>query len=171
MKRVLIAAVLAAAALPPASAAFAQQPQLSGQEARKVVENGCRAWMDTYIKHDARAIAALFTDDGVFLPPDGSPMVQGRDALEGRWAQQFQSIGGHEDLTIEAAIPAGNDAIVAILDWAITTDRGPNAGQIVRGRTANTLARTSDGWKIAVIAPQLAPAAESAPGSSTPPTK
>jgi uncharacterized protein (TIGR02246 family) len=167
MKRVLIAAVLAAAALPPASAAFAQQPQLSGQEARKVVENGCRAWMDTYIKHDARAITALFTDDGVFLPPDGSPMVQGRDALEGRWAQQFQSIGGHEDLTVEAAILAGNDAIVAILDWAITTDRE----QIVRGRTANTLARTSDGWKIAVIAPQLAPAAESAAGSSTPPTK
>jgi uncharacterized protein (TIGR02246 family) len=168
MKRVLIAAIIAAAALPPASAAFAQQPQLSGPEARKVVESGCQAWMNTYVKHDAKAIAALFIDDAVFLPPDGSPMVQGRDALETQWAKQFESIGGREDLTVKATIPAGNDAIVAILDWAITADRGPNAGQTFRGRTANTLAKTSDGWKIALIAPQLAPAPETA---AAPPTK
>jgi uncharacterized protein (TIGR02246 family) len=167
MKPLLIAIVLAAAAVPLTSAAFAQNAQLSSQEARKVVEDGCQAWMTTYMKHDAKAIAALFLEDAVFLPPDGSPLVQGRDALEGHWAQQFQSIGGHEELTVEAAVPAGNDAIVAILDWAITTDRGANPGHIIRGRTANTLARTSDGWKIATIAPQLAPAAAPATGSSS----
>jgi uncharacterized protein (TIGR02246 family) len=154
----------------PASAAFSQQhqqSQLSAQEAKKIAEDGAKAWMSTYAKHDAKAIAAMFLEDGAFLPPNGSPMVQGRDAIERQWAQQFQNMGGREDLTVKTAIPAGNDAIVAIVDWAITADKGNNAGQTIRGRTANTLARTSDGWKIATIAPQVAPAAEPAVGSST----
>src|SRR5690242_3088569 len=55
----------------------------------------------------------------VLLPSNGSPMVQGRDVIEGVATWRVQSLGG-EDLTVKTAVPAGNDAIVAIVDWTIT---------------------------------------------------
>jgi uncharacterized protein (TIGR02246 family) len=174
MKSFVMAAALACAAFPMAQAAFAQsqnaQP-MSAEEARKTAEEGAAGWMSTYQQHDAKAIAAFFLPDAVFMPPDGSPMVKGREALERQWAQQFQELGGREELMVRDAVPAGSDAIVALVDWAITADQGANAGKTIRGRTANTLVRTPEGWRIAVIAPQFERAPATGVGSSTPPGK
>jgi ketosteroid isomerase-like protein len=63
--------------LPTASAAFAQQAPRSHDEAQKIAEEGAIVWMNTYVKHDAKAIAALFLPDAAFMPPDGSPVVRG----------------------------------------------------------------------------------------------
>ena len=111
------------------------------------------AWERTFDKHDAKAIAMLFVPDGVFLPPDGGPIVQGREALERRFAGLFKNVGGNETITVKDAIPVGNDAIVAIYDYEIVGD----SNKIISGRGQFVLAKTPDGWLNVSIVPQSAP--------------
>jgi uncharacterized protein (TIGR02246 family) len=43
---------------------------------------------EAFNKNDASAVAALFTEDGVLVAPDG--MFYGREAIEKRFADTFQ---------------------------------------------------------------------------------
>jgi uncharacterized protein (TIGR02246 family) len=125
-------------------------------EARKVAESVAELYMNAYDKHDPKAISMLFVSDGVFLPPNGAPVVQGREAIERSWAELFKNVGGHETVTVEDAIPAGNDAVVAINEFKIVGD-GQNSGKTISGRASITLAKTPDGWRYVSIAPQTQP--------------
>jgi uncharacterized protein (TIGR02246 family) len=125
-------------------------------EARKVAESVAASYMNAFDKHDPKAISMLFVPDGVFLPPNGSPVVQGRDAIERSWAELFKNVGGHETVTVKDAIPAGNDAVVAITEFKLVGD-GQNSNKIISGRASITLAKTPDGWRYVSIAPQTQP--------------
>ena len=106
----------------------------------------------------------LFVADGVFLPPNGSAVVQGREAIERSWAELFKNIGGHETITVKDAIPAGNDAVIAVTEFKITGD-GQNSGKTISGRASITLAKTPDGWRYVSIAPQTQPPPSATAGS------
>lgn len=121
--------------------------------------------MNAYDKHDPKAISMLFVPDGVFLPGNGSPIVQGRDAIERSWAGLFKNIGGHETVTVKDAIPAGKDAVVAITEFKIVGD-GQNAGKTISGRASIALANTPDGWRYVSIAPQTQPPPSGATAAS-----
>ncbi len=125
-------------------------------EAIKVAQSVVDSYISAYDKHDPKAISLLFVPDGVFLPPDGAPIVKGRDGIERSWTGLFTNVGGHETITVKDAIPAGNDAVVAITEFRIVGD-GPNANKVVSGRASITLARTPDGWRYVSIAPQNQP--------------
>jgi uncharacterized protein (TIGR02246 family) len=125
-------------------------------EASKVAQSVAESYMNAYDKHDPKAISMLFVPDGVFLPPNGSPVVEGRDAIERSWAELFKNVGGHETVTVKDAIPAGNDAVVAITEYKIVGD-GQNSNKIISGRASITLAKTPDGWRYVSIAPQTQP--------------
>ena len=102
---------------------------------------------------DAKAISMLFVPDGVFLPPDGGPITQGREALERHWAELFKNVGGHETVTVKDAIPAGNDVIVQINDYKIVGDNN----KIISGRALLALAKAPDGWRYVTITAQPPP--------------
>jgi SnoaL-like domain len=89
----------------------------------------------------------------LFVPGNGSPVVQGREAIERSYAALFKNIGGHETSTVKYAIPAGKDAIVAIQEFKIVGD----GGRIISGRGSATLVRTVDGWRYVSIEPQVKP--------------
>jgi uncharacterized protein (TIGR02246 family) len=125
-------------------------------EASKVAQSVVDQYINAYNKHDPKAIAMLFVADGVFLPPNGSPIVQGRDEIERSWADLFKNVGGQETITIKDAIPAGKEAIVAVTEFKIVGD-GQNSGKILSGRASITLAKTPDGWQYVSIAPQTQP--------------
>jgi uncharacterized protein (TIGR02246 family) len=125
-------------------------------EASKVAQSVVESYVNAYDKHDPKAISMLFVPDGVFLPPNGSPIVQGREAIERSWADLFKNVGGHETITIKDAIPAGKDAVVAITEFKIVGD-GQNSGKTISGRASITLAKTPDGWQYVSIAPQTQP--------------
>ena len=124
--------------------------------ASKVAQSVVESYVNAYNMHDPKAISMLFVPDGVLLPPNGSPIVQGRDAIERSWAELFKNVGGRETIIIKDAIPAGNDAIVAITDFKIVGD-GPNSNKIINGRALITLVKTPDGWRYVSIAPQIQP--------------
>jgi uncharacterized protein (TIGR02246 family) len=122
-------------------------------EARRVAESVLESYINAYDKHDPRAISMLFVPDGVFVPGNLSPVVQGREAIERSYAALFKNIGGHETSTVKYAIPAGKDAVVAIQEFKIVGD----TGKIISGRGSATLVRTVDGWRYVSITPQVQP--------------
>lgn len=52
-----------------------------------LTSNGSR-WMEAFNSHDAQGLAALYTEDAVFLPPN-QPAVFGRDAITATHAEVF----------------------------------------------------------------------------------
>lgn len=155
VRKVLLVSIMTLSALAYSSIAGIAAER-SALEARKMAQSVAELYMKAFARHDPKAIAMLFVPDGVFLPPNGSPVVQGRDAIERSWAELFKNVGGHETITVEDAIPAGNDAVVAITEFKIVGD-GQNSNKIISGRASITLAKTPDGWRYISIAPQTQP--------------
>jgi uncharacterized protein (TIGR02246 family) len=139
-----------------AAALLIPSPAYADDEASKVAQSVVGSYVNAYDKHDPKAISMLFVPDGVFLPPNGSPIVQGREAIERSWAELFKNVGGHETIIVKEAIPAGKDAVVAITEFKIVAD-GENSGKIISGRASITLVKTPDGWQYVSIAPQTQP--------------
>jgi uncharacterized protein (TIGR02246 family) len=136
--------------------ALAYSATAAEPEATKVAQSVIDQYVSAYNKHDPKAIAMLFVPNGVFLPASGAPLVQGRDEIERSWTDLFKNMGGQETITIKDAIPAGNDAVVAVTEFKIVGD-GPNAGKTISGRAAITLTKTPEGWRYVSIAPQTPP--------------
>ena len=146
--RICLLGTLAALSPGPAVA------QTAGHEqALKVAESVSDSYVAAFNKHDAPGISMLFVSDGVFLPPDGGPVVQGHEALERHWAELFKSVGGHETVTVKDAIPVGNDGVVSINEYKIVGDNN----KIISGRALLVLAKTSDGWRYVTITAQPPP--------------
>lgn len=64
-------------------------------------------WAEAYKNHDAKALAALYTEDAYLLPP-GTDMVQGRSAIEAFW-QQHMDVNDYKYTTIDI-MPLGDKA-------------------------------------------------------------
>ena len=161
VKNVLLVGVITASVLAYSSIVSVADERSSSTdrerpEARQVAESVVKSYVNAYDNHDPQAISTLFVPDGVLLPPNGAPIVQGREAIERSWADLFKNVGGHETITIKDAIPAGKDAVVAITEFKIVGD-GQNSGKTISGRASITLAKTPDGWQYVSIAPQTQP--------------
>jgi uncharacterized protein (TIGR02246 family) len=142
-----------------ASIAAERSTSTERAEASKVAQSVAESYMTAFANHDPKAISMLFVPDGVFLPPNGASVVQGREAIERSWAALFKNVGGRETITVKDAIPAGSAAIVAVTEFKIAGGKSN-----ISGRAAITLAKTPDGWRYVLIAPQTQPPA-STPGS------
>ena len=121
-----------------------------------VVRSVVETYLAAFAKHDAKAIAMLFAPDGVFLPPDGTPLIKGRDAIERSWAELFENVGGHEIITLEDAMPIGDDVIVATDSFKIIGDEA-NGNKVLSGQAVFVLTKTSEGWRYAALTPQFQP--------------
>ena len=160
LRRVLVVTGITVSALACTPMAIADEP--SDPEASKAAQSLVEQYTKAYDSHDPKAISMLFVPGGVFLPPNGAPMVQGREAIERSWAELFKNIGGHETISLKYAIPASKDAVVAISEFKIAGD-GQNTGKTISGRAALTLAKTADGWRYVSIVPQVQPPPAGAP--------
>jgi uncharacterized protein (TIGR02246 family) len=114
----------------------------------------------------AAAVAALFTDDAVFITPDG-PIV-GREAIEKQYAEWFK--GGHTSNHKTTYDPdsfqiAGTaDTIALSGGWSETVEPVNGKPFELKGRWIAIDTRGSDGWKIWKLAYNQAP--EPAPTAS-----
>lgn len=64
------------------SDSFAETPK--GDPARATIEKQGAAFSEAFNRGDVAAVAAMYSDDAIVLPPDGD-MVQGRSAIEALW--------------------------------------------------------------------------------------
>lgn len=74
------------------SPAMAQTTSTSDAAVVPKIEQLIADYVEAYNRHDAAALAAFYTADGVFVSVTGTP-IEGRDAIEKFWAATFQRIG------------------------------------------------------------------------------
>jgi uncharacterized protein (TIGR02246 family) len=110
--------------------------------------------------NDAAAVAALFTEDAVFITPQG-PIV-GREAIEKQYAKWFK--GGHTSNHKTMYDPASfqiagtADATAASGGWSSTIEPVNGKPIQLKGRWLAIDTRGSDGWKIWKMAYNETPA-------------
>jgi uncharacterized protein (TIGR02246 family) len=103
---------------------------------------------EAFNKNDAAALAALFTEDAVYVVPEG--LFSGRQAIEKRYADVFQRwhptnfIGQADQLNA-----IGNEAW-AVGEWwsTLQSQTGP---KFARGYWSAIYVREGDGWKIRML--------------------
>jgi len=96
---------------------------------------------------DARAAAALYTEDAVLIPP-GEPIVRGRSAIEEYWKGAIES-GGIREVSVETMDTHSSGSLGYETGSFVLTVNGPDGKPMVdRGRYVELLRRESDGtWR------------------------
>jgi uncharacterized protein (TIGR02246 family) len=101
------------------------------------------AWEAAFNAGDGAAVAAMYTEDGVRLPPEGD-LLKGREAI----AAELANYAG---LSIDLRATGGQlDGSVAS-EWGTFELTGTDEnGEAVKisGRWMNALKKTADGWMI-----------------------
>ncbi len=135
------------ALLPPLLLAACAAPRGSGPAEAAPAAAGAlpRAWQDAFNRADTAAVAALYAEDAVLLPPGGTMLTGGRTAVRqtvGRWMNDHTLRLG----TIHQRVAGGVGHVQG--SWQ-GRPRGGGAG-IASGRYLMLFQRDADGgWRIA----------------------
>lgn len=93
---------------------------------------------------DAKAAAALYSEDAVLIPP-GEPPVRGRAAIGEYWNGAIES-GGVRDVSVETMDALSSGSLGYETGSFVLTANGPDGETVVeRGRYVELLRRGSDG--------------------------
>jgi uncharacterized protein (TIGR02246 family) len=116
---------------------------------------------EAFKNNDASAVAALFTEDGVLVAPDG--MFYGRQAIEKRYTDTFQRWPITTFSSQRCQLNAIDNAVWAVGEWwsTIQSETGP---KFEGGYWSAIYIHEGDDWKIRLLTvsgrPQPAPRAE-----------
>jgi len=118
---------------------FAQEQRAVDPQTRQEIEAVGMQWGEAYNKHDAAAVAALYTLDAIkVLDWTGGGTLVGREAIEKDFANNFAS--SLPDVTGKSIqMYAMGDQIAEISKWST----GP-----WKGYTSTIYVRDADTWKI-----------------------
>src|SRR5579884_1314167 len=94
------------------NAAAADGANTSEVQVRKAIAEGYRQWISAVQKKDVNAVAALYTEDAVMLPPN-QPAVSGREAIRHFYEDFYRSPGTllNEEFTTTSLELRGDMAI------------------------------------------------------------
>ena len=103
---------------------------------------------EAFKKNDASAVAALFTEDGVLVAPDG--MFYGREAIEKRFADTFQRWPITTFTGQRCQLNAIDNAAWSVGEsWStLQSETGP---KFERGYWSAIYVREGDDWKIRML--------------------
>lgn len=137
MRTHLTPLLLAAVLVLPATA--------SGQDAEAALEEIPKAWQAAYNAGDAAALAALYAEDAMLLPP-GSEPVEGREAIQAFWQATMDETPGATDQLKPSELHVMEDMAVELGAYVST---GPDGTHLDHGKYIVVMTPTDDGWKIA----------------------
>jgi uncharacterized protein (TIGR02246 family) len=124
------------------------------QDAKKTANDFGAKWVAAYDAGDAKALAGLFTAEGVFNAPSGA-VVKGREAIEKALAGRMKAGWTKETVTTNDAGAAGN-AIWAAGDYALFGS-GEVAGKQTGGHFGWVIVRDGDAWHVAMLTANVIP--------------
>jgi len=101
-------------------------------------------WTEAYNKNDIAAVARIYTDDAVLLPPDAA-MIKGREAIQGFWKTEAERATDLKVTVVEVKSlgPANAHAIFTSI---VRPKVQPS--QQVPGKGATLLQKSGEEWKI-----------------------
>jgi len=121
-------------------------------------------WTAGFAKADAKALAALYTEDAVRVTPEGGQSI-GRAAIEKEFASNFSGPWKGTKITIKVGglHPVGAGVAVNEGSYEVSGIHGPDGKPApnAMGHYVNTIVKKGDAWIIASnagIPPQPAPA-------------
>jgi uncharacterized protein (TIGR02246 family) len=135
--------IVAFTALGLITSASAQQID---QNTQKQIERIAAAYVENWNKHDAAAIAALYTKDGVLVTPTGA-VRSGSQEIEQATQAVMKIFPQHNGETIEQISPLGNDADIRIGEFHLS-GQGQNGSTKLDGGYTAVDVREGDTWKI-----------------------
>jgi len=105
---------------------------------------------EAYDKNDAAAVAALFTEDGLFVTPDG--MLSGRQEIAARHAETFQRspIIDFNCSRERRHLDAIDNAVWSAGQWA-STSQSPTGPVFAWGCWTAIYVREGDAWKFRML--------------------
>jgi uncharacterized protein (TIGR02246 family) len=138
----------------PALPATAQGADSASEQAfRQSIETICRQWEAGIAKQDPTAVAALFTEDGIFVTP--VRVLRDRQQIKTYYEGAFKQGWNNEVVALDEAHLAGNAA------WAFgeytLSGQGQSEALYRAGRWSMVFERESDGWKIRLLIANVAP--------------
>ncbi|MBV8094018.1 MAG: SgcJ/EcaC family oxidoreductase [Acetobacteraceae bacterium] len=135
-----------------AAPALAQQD--AAERPHQVVDALTTKLAQAYNSHDAAGVASLYTEDGVYITPEG--IVQGRDAIRKTIEDELKTGG---NLTIKVSLArAYGDAIWSAGEWSEAY-----SGESDHGYWSYVVVRQGDDYKIRYDTYNIGPAAPAQP--------
>jgi len=138
---------------------FAQQTSTPDPQLRETLIALIKKYDEAFNKNDAAALAALFTEDAIFVTDTGP--VKGRQAIEKYWLDQFNQFHhGNEIVTVDADSPhiigtAGNK-MWATGGWSMTIQGKDWGPKDIKGYWS--VIREGEDWKIRMLTSNVTPA-------------
>ena len=110
MKRLVYLILLVILVLGAFSTAGAVSPSRNGPPVREAIEEANEAFMAAIAAKDAAALAQMYTENALLMPPNGD-FVEGRAAIEAFWVAFFQLGIDSAVLEIREVDALGNTAV------------------------------------------------------------
>ena len=134
---------------------YAQDQNAVDPKTRQEIEAVGMQFVEAYNKHDAVAVAALYTHDAVRVdnPPGmGSALLVGRKAMEKRFETEFTWASWSSSPAVGKLVQmyAFEDSIATISEWSIGQYNGHSVQIFVRDADTGT-------WKIRMEYYSIAP--------------
>lgn len=107
-------------------------------------------WTAAFGKGDAKALAALYTENAVRSTPEGGTVI-GRAAIEKEFTANFAGPwkGAKIAITVGKTYPVGAGVAVSEGTWEVAATGPDGEPMSPRGRYVNTIVKKSGAWVIA----------------------
>lgn len=119
--------------------------QSAHQSVRQEINRVISAYLADFSKHDAAAIATLYTKDTVRVTPLG--VSTGRHEVQERYQQLFKLGFNHDSVSLDKLLPVRRDAVIVIGEYH-TTGKGKNGVLRANGHYAAVFVRRGRAWKV-----------------------
>jgi uncharacterized protein (TIGR02246 family) len=116
------------------------------EEVRKAIEKANLKFGEGLRRGDAVAVAALYTDDAILLPPN-SEMIRGRQGIEKFWGAAIQ-MGVKDAVLTTMELSGSGDTIHEIGSYTLKIHpKGQNPSED-KGKYIVIWKHTASGWKL-----------------------
>ena len=147
-------ALVALLAMP--ASALAQEMEMEGQEmahdaheamveeVTAAIEAASAAFAEAFNAGDAEAVAAMYTEDALVLPP-GKEAIEGRTAIQAQIAADFAEMEGMVMSFETTEVQAAHGHALEVGGYTI---EGADGSHVDHGKYIAIWKNTDDGWKI-----------------------
>ena len=151
---------------------FAQQKETVDPQLIQKLDTMSKKYNEAFNNHDAAAIAAVYTEDAVFVPDKGP--LYGRQAIEQYYKDLFQKVRFLSTVTTypNSPHPIGTDgnAVWENGEWSSTLMITGQSGPVqLKGYWASIKVRDGDTWKIRLTTNTPAATAAATPSPTATP--